>query len=44
MFLNSKGLKFDIQIVDNAPGCEGSECLTFFKQLKENYEDTIKKN
>jgi hypothetical protein len=43
MSLSSKGLEFDVEAFDNAPGCEGTECLTLFEQLKENYDDTIRK-
>ena len=43
MALNSTELECDIPAVGTATGCDTAECQNVFKQLKENYEDTITK-
>ena len=41
--LNSTELDCDVPAVGTATGCDMAECRNVFKQLKENYEDTITK-
>jgi hypothetical protein len=43
MSLNTKESEFDVQAVDESGACEESESRRLYKQLKEIYEDTIRK-